>query len=83
MYANVGTLEPWWCLGNLEQDSIESILCRFEADDNPGLQTLFHASPKQLAEEYGDPAGQRIYSDRGDLLSLYRGEHNEKMWERR
>ena len=36
----------------------------------------------ELVETYGDPTGQRIYSDRGDLLSLYRGKHAEREWNR-
>ena len=80
VFANVGTLEPWWCLGNLKQDSVETIIRRFENDDVPGLIVLFHESPIRLAESYGDPRGQKVYSSKEDLLSLYQGNHCEKKW---
>jgi len=80
VYPNVGTLEPWWRLGNLKQDPVEAIVGRFERDETPGLQTLFHHSADRLAREYGDPAGQRIYSDQGDVLSLYLARHCERIW---
>lgn len=80
VFTNVGTLEPWWRLGNMKIDSVETMYRRFEEDDVLGLQVLLHTSAAELADHYGDPTGQRIYSDRGDLLSLYRGKHCEKEW---
>jgi hypothetical protein len=82
VFANIGTLEPWWCLGNLKQDSVASIIARFENEENLGLQTLFHRSPQELALRYGNPRGQKVYSIKEDLLSLYRGEHCEGEWKR-
>jgi sulfatase maturation enzyme AslB (radical SAM superfamily) len=83
VYSNAGTLEPWWRLGNMKKDRIESIFRRYETDDVPGLQVLFHKPAVELAQIFGNPAGQKIYSDAGDLLSLYRGNHCEKEWNRR
>ncbi len=83
VFSNVGTLEPWYCLGNLKHDSVESILHRYEHDDVPGLRVQFHKPPAELAERYGDPRGQNIYSGKADLLSLYRGLHCEREWNRR
>lgn len=77
VFANVGTLEDWWSLGNLKRDTVASIVHRFENDETLGLKTLFHKSPKELARQYGNPKGLKVYSSKGDLLSLYRGRHCE------
>jgi len=79
VYPNVGTLEPWWKLGNLKQDAVEAILCRFERDESPGLQALFHYPADRLAREYGDSIGQKVYSAQGDLVSLYLARHCDRM----
>ena len=83
IFANVGTLEPWYRLGNLKRDSFESIIRKFEDDSVLGLNVQFHESPVRLAEHFGDPRGQKVYSSKEDLLSLYRGRHCEKEWNRR
>lgn len=80
VYANLGTLEPWWRLGNLKQDTVEAIIRTFEHDKVPGLRVLFHESDAVLAQRYGDSTGQRVYSSKGDLLSRYRAEHCEGEW---
>ena len=82
VFANIGTLEPWWRLGNLRNDTIHTIMGRFENDESLGLQSL-HKPPIDLAEIYGNPRGQKVYSDIGDLLSLYRGRHCEREWNTR
>jgi len=80
VFSNAGTLEPWWCLGNLKRDSVESMLRRFEEDDIPGLSIMLHTSTAELAEIYGNPEGQNVYSYAEDLTSLYRAQHCEKEW---
>ena len=80
VFANVGSLEPWWRLGNLKEDSVETIVSCYENDATPGLQSLFHQSPAQLVRSYGNPRGEKIYSNAGDLLALYRTEHCEQTW---
>jgi hypothetical protein len=83
IFANIGSLEPWWRLGNLKEDSVETIISRYENDTTPGLQSLFHQSPAELARTHGNPRGEKIYSDAGDLLALYRTEYCEQMWRKR
>lgn len=78
VFSNIGTLEEWWKLGNLKEDSVESIIRRFEGDEVVGLQTLLHYTPRKLAEEYGDLNGRQVYSDEDNLLSLYRARHCER-----
>ena len=80
VFSNVGTLEPWWKLGNLKIDSVETIMRRFERDEILGLQVLLHYPQSKLAEEYGDPQGTKIYSGKSDLLDLYHAEHCERIW---
>jgi hypothetical protein len=81
VYSNVGTLEPWWRLGNLKVDSVQTIMQRFERDNIPGLNVLLHFPQSELARLYGNPDGSKIYSDKVDLLSLYQAKHCEKNWE--
>ncbi len=78
VFSNVGTLEPWWKLGNLKADTVATIMRRFERDEIPGLDILLHYPHKMLAREYGDPQGKKVYSSRGDLLDLYLARHCEK-----
>lgn len=82
VFSNVGTLEPWWKLGNLKVDSVETIVRRFQRDEILGLEVLMHYPQSKLAKEYGNPQGRKIYSGRGDLLDLYREEHCEATWRR-
>jgi MoaA/NifB/PqqE/SkfB family radical SAM enzyme len=79
VYSNIGTLEPWWRLGNLKEDTVAIIMQRFEHDEIPGLDILYRYPPEKLADEYGDPEGRKIYSGKTDLLSLYHAKHCEKI----
>ena len=80
VYSNVGTLEPWWRLGNLKKDSVETIMRRFENDGILGLDVLLDYPRDSLAREYGDPDGMKIYSGKNDLISLYHAKHCEEVW---
>jgi hypothetical protein len=80
VFSNIGTLEPWWRLGNLKVDSVETIMRRFEQNEIPGLNILYNYPQDRLVKDYGDPNGQRIYSGKEDLLSLYQAKHCEKVW---
>ena len=75
VFTNVGTLEPWWRLGNLHRDSVAELIRRFETNAPPGLQTIYTHSPKKLAAQFGDPTGARIYTNADDLLGLYLAQH--------
>jgi hypothetical protein len=80
VFSNIGTLEPWWGLGNLKVDSVELMMRRFEQNEISGLNVLYNYPRDRLVKDYGDPNGQRIYSCKKDLLSLYHAKHCEKMW---
>lgn len=80
VFANLGTLEDWWRLGNFKQDTVNSIVRKFENDETLGLKSLFYKLPQELAKQYGNPTGQKVYSSKGDLLSLYRGQYCAEEW---
>jgi len=77
VFSNTGTLEPWWKLGNMKEDSVEAIMRRFTQDEACGLDVLFHYPQSRLAEKYGNLKGAKIYSGKEDLLDLYRARHCE------
>jgi hypothetical protein len=81
VFSNVGTLEPWWKLGNMKEDTMATIMRRFEQDEISGLDILLHYPQKKLVKEFGDPEGKKVYSGRSDLLDLYLARHCEKAWE--
>lgn len=71
VYTNMGTLEPWWRLGNLREEPLGRVLRRWVDDDLPILRTMRSVSRRELSERHGDPLGERVYSGLDDLLSLY------------
>ena len=75
VHTNIGTLEPWWKLGDLGADGVTAILARLERAEPLGLDTIYCADPLALARRYGDPQGQRIYDSLNDLLGVYVGRH--------
>lgn len=75
VFSNLGAHDEWWGLGNLRIDSAADILARFERNDCPGLHTIHSVSPSELAGQYGDPEGEKIYTAKDDLLGLYVGRH--------
>ena len=83
VYSNMGTLEPWWRLGNLKQDSPADILARFENNDTLGLRTVYTVPARTLAAEFGNAQGQRVYSCQDDLLGLYVGKYCEREYQGR
>ena len=71
VFSNVATPEAPWKLGNMATDTPGDILRRFEMNEPAGLKTIYSRSPRKLVEQFGDPAGDRIYSSPDDLLALY------------
>jgi MoaA/NifB/PqqE/SkfB family radical SAM enzyme len=74
VYSNMGTLEPWWRLGNLKIDGVERVIERYCAARPLGMHLALYVSRARLAGEYGDSGGQRVYGSADDLLSRYIGE---------
>jgi hypothetical protein len=75
VFTNVAACDEWWKIGNLRADSVATIVERFTGNDCPGLHTIYSVPPGELAERYGNPEGERIYSSKDDLLSLYVGRY--------
>ncbi len=83
VYSNIGTLDPWWCLGNLKTDSVETILRRYDNNEVPGLKGLVQFLPESLVKEFGNANGQKIYANRHDLLALYSDKLCKREWGRK
>jgi len=82
VFSNVGTLEPWWRLGNLKQDSVATIMDNFLQDRIPGLDVLYNYPRSELARQYGDPDGSKIYVSAYDLVNLYLAKYCEDNWKK-
>jgi hypothetical protein len=80
VFSTMGTLEPWWNLGNLKEDSVETIFDRFEHNKPLGFHTIFNLSPKVLTKTFGDLESERLYTNKDDLLSLYVARYCEKQY---
>lgn len=80
VFSNMGTLEPWWKLGNLRIDSLQSIFDNFERNRVIGLKTIFTVSIKELAKHFGNPKSRLIYGDRSDLETLFVGRYCEQVY---
>jgi len=69
VYPSIG-LEPWWRLGNLRRDTLETIIGSFEEDRTLGLHVDYHVSAAELARRYGR-RGSRLLYDAGDLKARW------------
>lgn len=63
VYTNFGTSDPWWKLGNLQKDSVQAIVDRYENNRTLALHTVFNLRLRELAERYGDPTSRLIEDD--------------------
>jgi hypothetical protein len=71
VYPNIGTLEPWWRLGNLEKDSPEEIIDAYANDGAPALRAGQGLGIHEAARRCGGPDDGRLYSSRTDLTQLW------------
>ena len=60
VFSNLGTLDPWWKLGNLKTDSVASIIDAFEHDVPLGLRVHKIVSLRDLALRYGNPQSRFV-----------------------
>ncbi|MGD2248310.1 MAG: hypothetical protein PVF58_07865 [Candidatus Methanofastidiosia archaeon] len=79
VFSNMGTLEPWWKLGNLKVDSVPKIFNRFENNACLGFNTVYTVSPKTLVKKYGKKS-TKIYTDKEDLETLYIAQYCENIY---
>ncbi|NLX23286.1 MAG: radical SAM protein [Phycisphaerae bacterium] len=78
VFTNWATTEPWWRLGNLQADPLETIIANYEYNQPLGYRTVHTLSIKEAARRYGDPNGQRVYE--GGVEELWLGQHSEAEW---
>jgi hypothetical protein len=79
VYSNLGEPMPWWCLGNLDEDGLDPIMQRYEQDEVPGLQAMFHVPVSELARAYGRPDSRLLY-ERDDLITRWLRMWCEERW---
>lgn len=80
VFSNMSTLEPWWNLGNLKTDSLQSIVDNFEHSRVFGLKTIFTVPVKKLAKRFGSRNSLHIYNSKEDLETLYIGRYCDHMY---
>ena len=72
--------DPWWKLGNLHSDSMETIIENFEHNKTIALHTIHNVPLRELAKQYGDPDSRLIDGGVEDLwlakycAEIYRAE---------
>ena len=77
VFSNMGTLDPWWKLGNLRTNSVQSIFDNFENNKVLGMKTIFTHLAKELANRFGNPESTLIYDSKEDLEALWVAKHCE------
>jgi len=80
VYSNIGTLEPWWRLGNLKETPLNEIFSNFRENKILGLKVIYSIDPKQLAKLYGNLKSSLVYMSKSDLLSLYIEKYCERCY---
>lgn len=82
VFANIGTAEHWWKLGNLKTDSVGDILDAYEQNRPPGLKVNYTVPRKELARRFGDLQGRVIYDVKSDLAELWVERYCEEAYRR-
>lgn len=77
VYCNAGELMPWWCLGNLNSDSVENIMYNYTNNKPLGLKLMYETPISKLSKEFGDINGEKIYN-KEDLIRKYIRMYGEK-----
>ncbi len=62
VFTNFGDLTPYWKLGNLRRNSLDSIINRFESNSIIGLWVTYSKSTVELAKNFGRHYGRRVYT---------------------
>ena len=82
VFSNIGEPMPWWRLGNLKTDSVETIIHRYENDQVPGLFAHFHIPISELARNFGRQGSHYLYT-RDDLILRWLRLWGENTWKNR
>jgi hypothetical protein len=81
VYSNVGSLEPWWRLGNLETDGPGDILDAYANDKAPALRAGQSLGIHEAARRFGRLDDRRLYSSRTDFTQLWLEMHCRNEYE--
>jgi hypothetical protein len=79
VYSNLGEPMPWWRLGNLDVEGLDTIMRRYVHDEAPGLWANFHVPVSELARAYGRPESRLLY-ERDDLITRWLRMWAEDRW---
>lgn len=82
VFSNIAEPMPWWRLGNLKTEGINSIMKRFESDETPGMQAHFHIPVSTLADMYGQKDSRKIYNIDDLKIRLVR-QWAQEQWQNR
>ncbi len=80
VFSNIGSVEPWWKLGNLKKDTVEEIFDNFEQNHTLGLETIYSVPAKTLATHFGDSNSKVVYDSKADLERLFVAKYCEDIY---
>ncbi len=80
IFPIIGNGEPWWRLGNLKRDPLETILANIEQDRILPLQLNRPGIRQDLARRYGDPSSRRLVGSADDLADHWLERRCEKLY---
>ena len=80
VYSNAGELKPWWCLGNIKTDGIDTIMNNYINNVPLGLKLVYDTKVADLANKYGNREGKCLYSEEALIRRYIRisGERNNR-----
>lgn len=81
VYCNAGEVVPWWSLGNLNKDSVKTIMDNYINNASLGLKLMYEVPISELAKECGNIDGRSIYTEE-DLIMKYIHMYGEKLYKK-
>lgn len=80
VYSNVGSMEPWWRLGNLLTSSWEGILSSFLRDRPVALRASTQLTRHEATRKLGEPDLKHLYLSKSDLYQLWLEKHSRNLF---
>jgi len=69
-YPNIAEIAPWWRLGNLKADGVDSIIKAYRDETTPGMKANRTIPISELARRYGAYGSKKLY-DKSDLVCRF------------
>jgi len=69
-FPNIAENTPWWCLGNLKRDGVDSIIKAYRDETTPGMKINREMPVSELARKYGVKDSKKLY-DKSDLVCRF------------